>query len=65
MRRSKDFDCVAFKCRAQEKIYQKTRHFTPEEEVAWYREQAASGPFGQWLKKFNKSQPEQPVGAGR
>ena len=34
--KNKTFDCVAMKRRAQERIYEETRHMTPEEKIAYY-----------------------------
>ena len=37
----KTFDCVQMKRRAQERIYEETRNFTPEEEIEHFRRKAA------------------------
>ena len=45
---AKGFNCVAFKRRAQAKIYQEIRDLAAEEEVAYFREAASAGPFAEW-----------------
>ncbi len=46
----KTFDCVAFKRQAQESIYQTVRNMTHEEECAYFKRAATSGPLGDWWK---------------
>jgi hypothetical protein len=51
----KTFDCVEFKRRAQEEIYQQIKGMTHEQELAYFREQAECGPFGEWWKRIKES----------
>lgn len=46
----KSFDCIAFKRRAQEKIYEEIKEMTAEEEIAYFKRLAKTGPFAR-LKK--------------
>jgi len=39
--KNKTFDCVEMKRRAQERIYEETRHLTPEQMAARHRESFA------------------------
>ena len=42
----KDFDCIAFKRAAQQSIYEQIQNMTPVEEIAWFKQQVESGPYG-------------------
>ena len=56
--RRKRFDCVAFKRRAQARIYERIKDLTPEEEAAWFRRAAESGPFAEWWRSLDRSADE-------
>jgi hypothetical protein len=47
MATTKDFDCIAFKRAAQEKIYEQIQGMTPAEEMAWFRRKVEIGPYGE------------------
>jgi len=55
MNRSKRFDCIEFKRRSQERIFKDIRHLTAEEEVAYFRKQAISGPFAELWEKIQRT----------
>jgi hypothetical protein len=58
-RTAKGFDCIAFKRRAQAEIYEEIKGLSPEEEIAYFRRQAAAGPFGKlWKALERRSQAE-------
>ncbi|MFH0979988.1 MAG: hypothetical protein V2A79_00430 [Planctomycetota bacterium] len=42
------FDCVAYKRKVQEQIYEATKDLSPQEELAYYRDRAENGPLGSW-----------------
>ena len=42
----KTFDCVAFKRRAQERIYRRIAGLPPADEIAYFRNAAETGPLG-------------------
>jgi hypothetical protein len=44
----KQFDCMALKRRAQERIYEETANMTHAEFVAYLRKSVAEGPFATW-----------------
>ena len=44
------FDCVAFKRRAQARIYERLKGLSPEEGIAYFRRAAEEGPLGDWWK---------------
>lgn len=44
----KSFDAIKFKQQAQAQIYEEIKDMTPEEEIAYFRERALSGPLGEW-----------------
>jgi hypothetical protein len=43
----KAFDCVAFKRKAQERIYRKIRHLSAEQEAAYFDRATKAGPFAE------------------
>ncbi len=53
MATTKDFDCIAFKRAAQEKIYEQIQGMTPDEEIAWFRRKVESGPYGELWKRIS------------
>jgi hypothetical protein len=52
---AKRFDCVAFKRRAQSKVYEDTRELTVAEQVEYFRRRAQSGALGPWWKRVSPS----------
>lgn len=48
----KKFDCIAFKRTAQLAIYKETKGMTREEEMAYFRTRAESGPLGIWWRSI-------------
>jgi len=53
MATTKDFDCIAFKRAAQEKIYEQIKGMTPSEEIAWFRQKVKSGPYGELVQRIS------------
>ena len=49
----KEFDCIAFKRAAQESIYEQIQNMTPVEEIAWFKQQVESGPYGDLWKRIS------------
>jgi hypothetical protein len=49
-RPTKRFDCIAFKRQAQMEIYEEIKGLSREEEIAYFRRQAATGPLGNFWK---------------
>lgn len=47
----KTFDVMEYKRRVQAEMYEATKDMTPEEEIAYYRMRAETGPMGEWWKK--------------
>jgi len=60
----KEFDCVAFKRRAQGTAYQETKGLSLEEQVTYFRKKANSGPLGKWWKRLPSAPPAQRRKAG-
>ncbi len=56
MATTKDFDCISFKRAAQEKIYEQIKGMTPAEEIAWFRQKVALGPFRELADKLRSRQ---------
>ena len=50
------FDCVEFKRRAQERIFETIKGMSPTEEIEYLRRAAESGPFADFLKKIEAAQ---------
>ncbi len=53
-RAAKGFDCIAFKRQAQAEIYEEIKGLSPEEEIAYFRRQAAAGPLGKLWKAIER-----------
>ena len=53
-RAKKDFDCIAFKRKAQERIYEATKNMTLEEKLEYFNRRAETGPLGEWWKSLKK-----------
>jgi len=56
----KTFDCLEFKRKAQERIYEETKHLTTEEKIAYFRQAARSGTLGQWWQSITQSHAQEP-----
>lgn len=54
----KPFNCVAFKRKAQSKVYEDTRRMTVAEQVAYFHRRASSGALGSWWKRVSSSSAE-------
>lgn len=52
--KQKTFDCVEMKRRAQARIYEEIKDLSPEEEVAYFRRAAETGPLADWWKKIRR-----------
>lgn len=62
----KTFDCVEFKRKAQEEIYEKIKDLPPEKQREYFRVQADSGPLGDWWKAVKRrSEQERSRSAGQ
>lgn len=46
----KEFDCVAFKNEAQLEIYEQIKELSPEAQIRYYRDRAATGVLGEWWR---------------
>ena len=55
MKRKRGFDCVDMKRKAQEKIYQETKHLSRDELVAYFRRQVETGSFAHLWKGPKKT----------
>ena len=53
-RTAKGFDCIAFKRQAQAEIYEEIKGLSPEEEIAYFRRRAATGPLGKLWKALER-----------
>ena len=48
------FDCVAFKRKAQEQIYQETKDMTPEQYLEYVHRSVQEGEMGEIWRRFAK-----------
>lgn len=49
----KPFDCVEFKRRAQERIYEQIKGMSPAEEIEFFRRAAESGSFKELIARID------------
>jgi hypothetical protein len=63
-RTGKTFDALAFKGRAREEIFEAVKNLTVEEQIAYYRECAESGPLGDRVKSIQRASEERRRGVG-
>lgn len=52
----KRFDCLEFKCKAQEQIYEETKHLSTAEKIEYFKQAALSGMLGQWWQSVTEAQ---------
>lgn len=57
-KRTKNFDALAFKEKAQKRLYKATRGMTWEEQVEYYHKKALNGPFSRLVKKYTPYPPK-------
>ena len=48
------FDCIAFKREAQAAIYEAIGDLSIEEQIAWFRQAAESGPLREWYSAIGR-----------
>ncbi len=53
-RNRKNFDCIAYKRRVQEEIYEETKDLTIDEQVEYFSRRAQEGPLGEWWRKIQR-----------
>jgi hypothetical protein len=53
-RKAKGFDCIEFKRQAQAEIYEEIKGLSPQEEIEYFRRQAATGPLGKWWNALER-----------
>lgn len=63
-KKQKSFDCIEFKRKAQEEIYEEIKEMSWEEEVAYFQREAEKGPLGEWWKKVKAAQEQRKRKAG-
>lgn len=56
MKIKKSFDCVAFKRQTQARIYRDIKNLKPEEEIAYFMQTTATGPFADLIKRLKARQ---------
>ncbi len=52
------FDCLAFKWRVQEQIYEEIKDRTAEEQILYFRRHAEAGPFADLVKRLRQREIE-------
>jgi hypothetical protein len=53
--KSKPFDCVAFKCQAQARIYRRTMNLTTEEQINHFERCADGSKLGKWWQRIRSA----------
>jgi hypothetical protein len=48
----KSFDCLAFKWKVENEIYQEIKDQTPEQQIEYFRHHAQTGPFAELVAKL-------------
>ena len=52
------FDCLAFKWRVQEQIYEEIKGKTAEEQILYFRHHVETGPFSDLVKRLRQREIE-------
>lgn len=55
-RTKKKFDCIEFKQKAQERIYEEIKGMSWKDEINYFKKYAETGPMGIWWKKVKEAQ---------
>ena len=50
----KRFDCVAYKRKVQQEIYEEIKGLTPAEQIAYFNRHAETGPLAEWWRKIRQ-----------
>jgi hypothetical protein len=50
-----DFDAVAFKRDVQAQVSEEIKGLSPQEEIAYFRKAAESGPLGAWWRSIRSN----------
>ena len=50
----KTFDCLAFKRKVQEEIYQEIKDQSPEQQIEYFRRHAETGPFAELVRQLRE-----------
>jgi len=53
-RPAKSSDCIEFKRQAQQEIYEEIKELSPEEEIAYFRRGAVTGPLAKLWKALER-----------
>ncbi len=64
-KKSKAFDCLAFKDQVQSEIYEETKDMSHEEEIAYFREAVQKGPFAELWRKLAAQREQASAGPKR
>jgi hypothetical protein len=57
----KAFDCLAYKDRVQQEIYEEIRDLTAEEQIAYYNRSAEKGPLATWWRAIRPASAPAPT----
>jgi len=61
----KAFDCLKYKDRVQQEIYEEIRGLTHEEQIAYYSRSAEKGPLAKWWRAMRHASTPAPTAAAR
>ncbi len=57
--KSKTFDCIAYKRKVQEQIYEETKHMTSDEQIQYFRRRAEEGSLAEWWRNVKAESRQQ------
>ncbi len=49
-KKAKTFDCIEFKYKAQERIYNDIKNLSPDEEIAYFNRKVQEGTFSDFVR---------------
>ena len=58
------FDCLQYKWRVQEEIYDEIKGLTPAEEIEYFRKGAETGPLADWWRRVCQRGQAASIGGG-
>jgi len=58
----KSFDCIEYKRRVQQEIYEKIKDMTPEQEIEFFRKAVETGPFASLVRALEARKERPPSG---
>ena len=54
MNKPKEFDCIEFKRKVQERVYEDIKDKTSQQQIEYFRNRAENGPLGDWWRLIRR-----------